>query len=571
MMSSPGRGISVLTVAACLILAGGARCAGSSSGHLQIHRAQAPADFRSLGRTDMYVEIQGTGRTAVEVSLPLSTRESFWFLPETLRLAWWNERSGTFEVLPDSRFDRKTRLLTGIIQTDGIYTALGLSRVNRVLAAQIEICRFKRSSHVWPGCREILCVPMDIDSSAIGWSDSLGSYADELEAQFGGVCEKCLSTWVASDFPECEIFPAAIDTGGLVVIPPGDTDHDGLDDTLELELGTSPGDPDTDDDGLRDGWEVLGYDSDGDGNLDVDLPGMGVVPLHKDILVEADWMFVDGNGNGIEDPDEMSYRPTQGAIDYVVQRFAEGPVQNPDGSTGIQLIVNVSNGLPEVDLYDRLVINGPNNQQSFSTLFYDIKDVHMTPGMAAISRYCLWIDSFAHHMSGQAEYPGPSDDFVVSLGQMTPPGGTEQQQQATFMHELGHTLALKHGGSEDRNYEPNYPSVMNFFHQFSGVVGEWVYDLDPDCDSPWCSRTKMGRLCFFSNSTCVWTYSRGALDPVDEKSLSEQEGISILPVPIDWNFDGTFGNTLVSVDLQGDGELEVQTDHDDWSNLVLPF
>lgn len=49
---------------------------------------------------------------------------------------------------------------------------------------------------------------------------------------------------------------------------------------------------------LLDGWEIIGYDSDGDGTPDVDLPGKGTAPLYKDILVEVDWMLKDLNGDG---------------------------------------------------------------------------------------------------------------------------------------------------------------------------------------------------------------------------------------------------------------------------------
>ena len=43
---------------------------------------------------------------------------------------------------------------------------------------------------------------------------------------------------------------------------------------------------DTDGDGLLDDWEINGYDYEGDGIIDVDLPAMGANPLRKDIFVE---------------------------------------------------------------------------------------------------------------------------------------------------------------------------------------------------------------------------------------------------------------------------------------------
>ncbi|MCX6339430.1 MAG: hypothetical protein NTX71_05870 [Candidatus Aureabacteria bacterium] len=63
---------------------------------------------------------------------------------------------------------------------------------------------------------------------------------------------------------EDEEFAAALEEAGLAAaeIAPGlDSDNDGLNDEVEVELGTDPNDPDTDNDGFYDGDEVdLGYD-----------------------------------------------------------------------------------------------------------------------------------------------------------------------------------------------------------------------------------------------------------------------------------------------------------------------
>src|SRR4051794_24980718 len=36
---------------------------------------------------------------------------------------------------------------------------------------------------------------------------------------------------------------------------------------------------------------------------------------------------------------------------------------------------------------------------------------------------------------------------MITLGDWATPGGTLQQQEGTFMHELGHSLGLTHGGT----------------------------------------------------------------------------------------------------------------------------
>lgn len=40
-------------------------------------------------------------------------------------------------------------------------------------------------------------------------------------------------------------------------------------------------------------------------------------------------------------------------------------------------------------------------------------------------------------------------------------------QAGTFMHELGHTLGLLHGGRDITNFKPNYLSVMSYYRQWN--------------------------------------------------------------------------------------------------------
>jgi hypothetical protein len=75
--------------------------------------------------------------------------------------------------------------------------------------------------------------------------------------------------------------PTLAETSGVA----GDSDGDGLEDTIEAELGTDPFDPDTDKDGLTDGDEYYSFqtgtrnpDTDGDGVLDGDEVANGTDP-----------------------------------------------------------------------------------------------------------------------------------------------------------------------------------------------------------------------------------------------------------------------------------------------------
>ena len=98
------------------------------------------------------------------------------------------------------------------------------------------------------------------------------------------------------------------------------------------------------------------------------------------------------------------------------------------------------------------------------------------------------------------------NDFIVTLGRWLDedgnPGGTWRDQSGTFMHELGHTLGLLHGGDDDIGFKPNYLSIMN---------PHWQVPLPADPNIGW-------RL----------DYSRFGpedLPSLDESSLNEHVGI----------------------------------------------
>jgi|AntDeeMinimDraft_5_1070356.scaffolds.fasta_scaffold00864_12 hypothetical protein len=146
--------------------------------------------------------------------------------------------------------------------------------------------------------------------------------------------------------------PAAVDTDGDGLadarevdstgmnVTVADTDGDGLDDGEEVDGPTDPTDPDTDGDGLSDGREAeLGtdptaVDTDGDGLTDGEevagKTGAGVAipdadPMRMDLYIQV---YTDAASAG-----PSSY-------DAIEDDWAEMPVPNPDGSTGITLHVD---------------------------------------------------------------------------------------------------------------------------------------------------------------------------------------------------------------------------------------
>ena len=68
---------------------------------------------------------------------------------------------------------------------------------------------------------------------------------------------------------------------------------------------------------------------------------MGANPMRKDLFIEVDCLVSDGNNDGdLNDPVDHSHCPREAAIRDVVQAFANAPVGNPDGTTGIQLHID---------------------------------------------------------------------------------------------------------------------------------------------------------------------------------------------------------------------------------------
>jgi PKD repeat protein len=315
--------------------------------------------------------------------------------------------------------------------------------------------------------------------------------------------------------------------------------------------------PDTDGDGLPDDWETNGIDFDGDGAVDFDLPGAD--PLHKDIFVEADYM----------ETTDHSHKPMVDAILDVVAAFANAPVSNPDGHTGVNLHVQVGESIPEIALlemwadFDTLKSNrfGKPTERS------DANHASILAAKRLAYHYCIFGHQFSNPAanntnSGRAEIGG--NDFLVTLGAFTNQTGTRIEQAATFMHELGHNLGLLHGGNDNVNYKPNYISIMNYSFQLRGISNLFT-DLRID-------------------------YSHRELPPLWEDGLSEVGGIgdgadityyycagstqisAIGSLPIDWNcnnFIKPIGTVQANINRGASGE--VLSGFNDWANLQFNF
>lgn len=410
------------------------------------------------------------------------------------------------------------------------------------------------------------------DGSIIQEFSAGGSRTEDLECDavsFPGVDAVWSKDAYDNDFFAFEIPEGTCGVGGGGVLPtPQCLDTDGN------------GSVDNDHDALCDNWETEGIDSDGDGTIDLQLyddnkdgaisaserPNKDV----RDVYVEVDWMD--------------KHKPTTGALDDVRAAFANAP------SGGIRLHV----------LLDEQALSH-NDNLTFSPVcsssnpagapdFDATKDGHFgtsaeraNPKLMDAKRFVFRYALFVHGLAGKSvggcsELPG--NDFVISLKfggwfGLADGNGSRDTQAGTFMHELGHTLGLAHGGGDGANCKPNYVSVMNYQRQLSDHIPGRRLD-----------------------------YSRKELPTLDEGALSEAAGFGADPgseevlvgpdrgipgfqaprkarlaTPFDWNDDGDTSDTaaqdinrMVTASSKCAGQNAPSSDshlrgYDDWSHL----
>jgi hypothetical protein len=224
---------------------------------------------------------------------------------------------------------------------------------------------------------------------------------------------------------------------------------------------------DTDGDGLLDFWESEngGIDSNQDGTIDFKPYDLGARPDHKDLFIEVDAGTVPLGDN------ETS---------KVIFAFDNAPVENPDGTTGVRLHIlrdETSLPLPDAVVFGTRLPEGfaSSKASHFGTPAEraDPNAVNILKAKERVFRYSIIYDGLqfvgsSGRYNGIAEIGG--NDFIVDFLQPVFTDGfrDEDDRAATFMHELGHTLGLRHGGRSEKpdgssnQGKPNYPSIMNY-------------------------------------------------------------------------------------------------------------
>lgn len=268
---------------------------------------------------------------------------------------------------------------------------------------------------------------------------------------------------------------------------------------------------DADLDGLLDDWERFGLDVDGVGGIDLNLPAWGANPMRKDLFLELDY--------------EVGRAPTKADIDAMKAAFAAAPLTNPDGSTGVNLHVDVgllfdrtadeagrtgtcANGLDDdgdgdtdgvdtdclfLDASQELAPTCGNGLDDDGDGLADIADPQCLVGdnlgegssltIAAATRPCGldaafgtikaaefqanrgWVFRYAIQAASPPDPPAPAAPLDCFGGEGEIGGNdfiSHNLDAGTLLHELGHNLNLQHGGSNSMNCKPNYLSVMNY-------------------------------------------------------------------------------------------------------------
>ena len=286
---------------------------------------------------------------------------------------------------------------------------------------------------------------------------------------------------LASDGVLLDQFGVSIDIDGGVVAVGANLDDDNDTDSGSAYVFFAEPDTDTDGDGLLDDWEDNGIPYTGVDGTSRRYLLFGADKMHKTLYVEIDTMP--------ENPFSAV------ASDLVTEAFANAPVDNPDGTTGIEIFIST-----DVDSIPTQAVSETINNEFPPTAALDKADffgspleredpdrVPMLQAKAKAFRYALGYRKASTNLGGLGELGG--NDFVIFSE-----GYSDIDEAAVFMHELGHNLNLEHGGRDETNRKPNYPSIMNYALSYREAWNARFWRLD---------------------------YSREELAPLDEASLDE--------------------------------------------------
>jgi len=332
--------------------------------------------------------------------------------------------------------------------------------------------------------------------------------------------------------------------GGTCPDPPAsdvapDADEDGLADAVEARYGTDPNDPDMDDDGLSDGLEILGARAQTlfpgvpprHWDPQVDFQHLGGGPFKKDMYIEWDYQYIRNNAG-----QWISMLPPSALTDRVLtelNRYAG--LTNPDGTSGVRLIIREG---------ERLGASPPgaNSRADLDALAFG-PDVLEPRRRWAFTNFTAVFATEARDLTTVVADEGYGCGSVRGLVESSNPSPSSPSHKAwicdqprtaglnpeddpailvwtqVFLHELGHTIGIRHGGDEGRPCKPNYISVVNPGYTVSYRKEAYTGTLSDTPVIPF----SLGQLPFLDET---------ALPEVDPLGLSYEE---ILPLGFHWD------------------------------------
>lgn len=331
------------------------------------------------------------------------------------------------------------------------------------------------------------------------------------------------------------------------------------------ESGSNSDTLDTDGDGLPDVWEKEGLDYDGDGKIDVDLPAMGADPNVPDIFVEVDWMVrPQKKFLWWEIQAGRSMAPSEDAMKLVYESFKRH---------GINLHIDVG-----PDSIDFVTGKKWENLSGGNEIPYEKKfniksswnstvNANFSKARHSVFKHCLFVNQYDGTSSGKSN--GIPGQFFIVANQDWVFNGGDISVGGTFMHELGHTLGLRHGGCDHEHYKPNYLSVMNYAFQTTGLVGSGMVGYS-DYKLPDINEAHINENLGIDPSGL--TAGTGLGTTLFYWAPNQRNVIPISKAAIDFNNNGKL-ETDISLDLNPDGNVHDKPiaelkGHEDWSGIV---
>jgi hypothetical protein len=341
------------------------------------------------------------------------------------------------------------------------------------------------------------------------------------------------------------------------------TNSDGNTSSKSYTLPDRWEDLDSDSDGLLDTWEDGVYTAPSGGTIN--LAAMGTDKYKKDLLVEAEWVAVAAPGTAMYDNTIWSiWEEWQANI----------PLLNPDGSSGLNLIVDRGQGGEFTEGGQTLT---PGHQamgyescgSSGYVDFMTYKNNFFNNDRSGLFHYLIlgkaaWCNSAT--VGGEARFPldGPTAQcpecggdnlFVVCVS------CSSEFAAGIVAHEMGHDIGLSHGGLypslgpiDHNNDKPNSHSIMNYRWTVGGIPAG-------------CGQNELPRG---SGTGQKGVFGQGMLATINEQNVDENVGICD-SVPIDFDGDGQYTTGQINTDNRGWIQTHEDTIFDQVGNLILDF